>query len=403
MSNRYGTHPEVTPFERLQDASLSEHGFKYALQRLDPAGYNGPACGIPDRVSAPSTLVPSVCTGTVSCDMTLPAQSATWDLAIVCSPMLSTGAILLRKASTVPWPDNFPVKNASKGVDPSGWNHVDPAECEAYIWSFSETNGNEEPIVHALGVRLACRSVTSESIGPQLYRSGTVTSGQFLTECGSIPTAMTLDGDGGVAGRTQSANYIRFPPLDPNAIVMYDKLSGQRPASDGDYSVTRFSSSTGVPDVHPAWLGQCYFYGSDIAMSDYVPSYDGWTAWKDTLTLHGNTTVTVYSGLSIQDVIRVKVLSSVEVYPLPHSSLARLAQPSPSLDQGAIDLISEIESQLPHSYPASYNDLGGLLGVIGTFLKERGIPLSRTIGGLGIPGVSPIAAAIGHVGSIFGW
>lgn len=393
----------VTPMERLAAASLSQTGLEWAVERLDPGGCHCSSPGVPDRVSSPRVVLPRRTTDTVSSGMSL-AEGETWDIALVGAPMMGTALMLCRKKSSADWPTNFIYTNHKSGTSTSGWKQTVASNAEFFIWSYPDSNfGGEIPSLAASSVRLVSRSVTSELVGPQLYRSGTVTSGQYPVEVSSSNWGL-LDSTPATFG-TYPANLIRFPALEPSIIVTYDKLAGQRQANLGDYNVTRFTSSTGVSDVLPAIQARCYFYPTDKSVSDLVYDEDvgpGAENWIDTVSPSANMSVTVYSGLSPQDVLRVKVCGTQEIYPLPHSPLVSLTTVNPPLDQGAIDLVSEIEAELPHSYPSDYNDLGGLLGVIGRFFRDHGVPAARIIGGLGIPIVSPIGQAIGSLASAFG-
>ena len=205
------------------------------------------------------------------------------------------------------------------------------------------------------------------------------------------------------ACKTGTVAY-RLPKIQGGSqyLLETDALAGERAASLGDYNVLRMSTPWGSPTLRPtlqigdtAWCTNDDTQVNDI---DWAKSSHHHT-WNDDF----NWGVTFYEGLNPQEVVKVKVMGTVEMVPKQGSALATLTKVVPPADLAAITLVADITCQLPHSYPADYNDLGGIFGAIGHALKNIGVPLARTVGSLGLPIASPIASGLAQIASAFGW
>lgn len=396
---------KVTPYERLTASSITEEGLRWALDRLDPAASHCVSPGIPDRVSAPRMVYPFKVSTTVSSNGLGLKDTETWDLAFVVLPLADRMGIMVKKKSSDPWPTTF---GRSFTVDSTPAKDVTDLDsvpfdsntnlCEGF-WRFPSTAaGGDGTSSIANRFRIVSRSLTSNLIGPNLYRSGMVTSGQVAPEIVPFNTENFTAPNPLVTQR-----WIRTPMFDPSSILTSDRLAGQRPANDGDYTVIRGCSVTGVNDLSLTNTGILGFFDSSVPFDQLSSLSVIGLSIEDVLSEGSNMATVVYSGLNSQDVVRLKACSTIELYPIPGSIISTLSTANPRLDQAAIDLVTEIEDELPHSYPADYNDLGGLLGVIGGFFKKIGVPVARIVGGMGLPIVSPIASALGDVASHFGW
>nr|WPR18476.1 MAG: peptidase A21 family protein [Chemarfal virus 91] len=98
------------------------------------------------------------------------------------------------------------------------------------------------------------------------------------------------------------------------------------------------------------------------------------------------TSYIMFNGLALTSSIDLKCVRGYEVVPQTRSTLATMMKPSPDYDPQALSMASRVSQKMPAAFPAHYNDFGDILGGI-----------ARAISGLGLPIISDIAGALGHV------
>lgn len=103
-----------------------------------------------------------------------------------------------------------------------------------------------------------------------------------------------------------------------------------------------------------------------------------------------------FEGLSSAASLRLKSHTHLEARPLPGSSWASFAHPSPLIDERALQLIAACSQTMPTGFVAADNDLGGMVGKLGAaassllggldggLLKDGGQLLGGLLSSLGV-------------------
>jgi hypothetical protein len=265
-------------------------------------------------------------------------------------------------------------------------------DTDASMWYFPEYVGSGDYIKKQYNdVRLVSRAVTTEEVGSTLYMGGTVTSGQ-------VPANMNFAAwvDGIIKSPAVGQVRWKLPALGMDKLFEFDSLAKQRDLRLGDYNVSRMSTSTGAPDLVSTLmegeLSTCLDNETDVNNVAWFTSSHH-VCYGDSF----NVGLIYCEAIAPEQNIRLKTQGFIEGTPYLQGPYAALATPSPPSDPAAIKLVADVTNQLPHSYPASYNDLGGLLGAIGHVIHG----VSGVVSHLPIPGVAGIASVIhgisGHI------
>jgi hypothetical protein len=419
---------------------------------MDPCGVTYTSPGVPDY-STGTRHIKSIRMGDVispPAGLGTPESGATWDLLIMTTPYTDLPLLHWKKQSIASWPDTHTgagilsfvsrfFTDTGAELDAVNPRMNDGSKLASY-WTFPDNlidEGSGEKPANTLhesydAIRLVSRGLTTELIGPMLFKGGRVYSGQVMPstrnplDAPTVPisflsstTAVSTD----ITANSATYGYKKrigwtLPQLGPDALIEGDPLYRERDAEEGDYNVTRVWKATGVCDmVSTAERGRVVVT-DDITEVDYAyamlaytgsdtngsPSSADWeTAFSAIPAVGANISLVYYTGLNASQSVRFKVKTTIEGVPKlggPYASLSKIA---PEADPLAIQLVADITNTLPHSYPGSYNDLGGLLGVIGGILKSVGIPLLRGVGAAGIPVLSPVVQILsGIANSTFG-
>jgi len=396
----YAPHSDLVPTEVLLSKGLSRDGINWMVNYLDPNGeHNADPSMIPDALSGSRIVKPQVFDLNVSSPTDL-KENETWDLLVYTLPFIEAFWLIVKKKSTDQWPD----------IAAATWDINDNTK-DISIWYFPEykDDGNYTT-VEATHHRLVSRGTTSKPTGALLSQAGQLYEGQFPPEIewGSSRIAASTEGGGApksvtVIASTVGQIYWRLPPHTPAQITSVDRLSRSGSALDGGYLPLRTSTSSGIPDMRSTIQGGQYV----VCNHDAVKYNDekNWHISTHHLSNPGtdwNVGVTVYTGLASKEVVHLKLRGCQEFSPRAKGPLLTMARLAPTPDLTAIKLASLTTHHLRHSYPASYNDMSGLLGVLGNIFKKVVRPLAGPISNLGIPVVSPIAGGIDKIASLFG-
>jgi hypothetical protein len=379
------------PVDDILHSGITKEGFLWAIEHMDPGGSHLSSPGVPDLLTGARHLHPQ----RMTVDFKAPAGLAadeTWDMCIITTPFPDMAMLAFKKLSADSWVDT--------DVRDVTWTLNDATANNSWWWIPEYLPSGAYPTVTSTHMRLISRGLTTELVGPEMYRSGYVTSGQLPCDGRLLPYSLGVTN---FASQTGGVLW-RLPQLanGAEALLELDPLCGQRPATLGDYNVLRMSTPQGSPSLRSTLEG-----GEACVITFDTTEYNALNIarsshhhlWNDDF----NMGVTFYMGLSSKEVLKAKLMGTVEISPRQGSSLVTLSRVVPRSDPVAIRLVADITSELPHSFPAADNDLGSIFGKIGQVLKNIGLPIIRTLGGAGIPMVSPIATGIGHIASAFGW
>lgn len=445
----YSPDMALSPLARIAPR-VSETGLQWALEHMDPCGVTYTSPGVPDYSTGTRHIKTLRLGEVISPPPGLggPDSSDSWDLLIMTTPFVESPMIHFKKKSSDPWPNvsqdgsrnafyaAFFNSDGSGTVTHSAPNFND-GSTNASIWSFPDAYPGGVSS-HSLqkeydAVRLVSRGLTTELIGPMLFKGGRVFSGQVMPSTRD-PFDAPFEGQAYIAtdgAPTYASNSLQeaiqspahsrrtswlIPALGPQPLVEGDPLYRERDAEEGDYNVTRVWKATGVCDMVPTTHESAVIINSDRGadptgaffvgnvVADVDPTPATWAlAWMATPAPGANTTIVYYTGLNPSQSVRFKMKTTIEGVPKLGGPYAALSKIAPEADPLAIQLVADITNTLPHSYPASYNDLGGLLGVIGGVLKSVGVPLLRGVGAAGIPVLSPVVQILtGLANSTFG-
>jgi hypothetical protein len=439
----YSPQEILAPLSRLR-GKVSELGLRWAIETLDPCGVPFTSPGIPDYSTGTRHVKTLRFGDTISAPPNLgsPETGDTWDLMIMTLPYVEIPFLHLKKKSSDPWPStdtiagvaamlrtNFLTNQGSGGLvevnNPSSpgsfWM---PPEYAAFWTTQTLTpTGSLAMVNQYSAVRPVSRGITTELVGPSLFKGGRVYSGQirpnFLEPTSDFTIGqLSYDGsvpDGQIDNKPGRRSAIFLPPLGPEYIVEGDPLYQERDANDGDYNVCRTYNTTGVCDLLSTSKASAVCIGSEEQLTLGTWANDQgipgavvmW--WSTTTPLIGmpleglNTSVVYYTGLNLTQSVRVKYRGAVEGVPRLGGPYVELSKVAVEADGAAVQLVADIVNTLPHSYPAGYNDMGGLLGVIGTVMKHAGMPLLQGLGAAGIPILSPVLSILHGIGqSVFG-
>lgn len=275
--------------------------------------------------------------------------------------------------------------------------------------------------------RLAYAGVTIYQDGPTLSDQGTVVAAQVPMEpryYSPAATATTPNGDpiscaGAVTATYQDTDEPSYSELVrmPNAYFSQSKYGCYMPLKlstnhqrwisakdlvwDGSNWPTNLGGSPAEYPIIPAVQTFAKFpYGANdgsesgqtCAYFDY--STGSWAPVGATRSrlMNENVAHACFTNMSTQTRLVAYFRFGVEIQCLPSSIYSPYLKLSPPYDAGAIDAYFRISRELKDAYPADYNDLGKLWGVI----KGVASKILPIVGHLG-----PIGQVISTVGSAF--
>lgn len=118
-------------------------------------------------------------------------------------------------------------------------------------------------------------------------------------------------------------------------------------------------------------------------------------------TDNSNMGVVMIRSISSAASISIKIKTGYQMVPKANEFAACFVAAPPTYDQKAINEVAELQQSMPLAYPASYNDLGEILKVIGKIITGPVRAVSKVVAGLGIPVVSDIGKVVNDLsGSI---
>jgi len=391
----YTPNQLLMPLQRMQ-GKVTEDGLRWAIEHMDPCGAPTTSPGVPDLATGYRLIKPQRFTVDISPPVSygVPENGGT---------LVTYDAVIF----STPFPE-VPFMSAWKESDGTAWNetslfggtwtlNANAASNVLSVWYMPENlPAGAYPSKQFEAVRKVSQGFTTELIGPAMYTGGRVISGQVTQNA-----SFSYGGQDVVtpASNTKSPQiFWRAPSISEEALIASDPLYGERNATLGDYNVTRVSHSSGIAPLCPTTqVGEI----NVASNSDTEPNGIVWnhSTHHAMFTEGFNISMIFYNNINVTQAIRVKYRGTIEGVPKMNSVDSSLAKCVPDADPTVIRLVADITNQLPHSYPASYNDLGGLLGVIGNAFKHIGMPILSAVGGLGLPVVSQVAGVLHSIGS----
>jgi len=233
-----------------------------------------------------------------------------------------------------------------------------------------------------------------------LYQQGLCTC-CTMNQSNYEPFTMNLNRGGSPRPQPKATSVVatRTAPKNISEAILMPGVT-QWHAREGHYSVVELlqmqNLAPTVQPVYPIWLN------ADLPTSD--TTYSAYLPAMTTQTLNGvahdvilgmpgrvpmNTTTAMYTGLSDQTTLTLRVRWIIERYPNDNQpEILVLATPSPSLDQVAMEIYSTVMSRLPSAVMFKYNNstdwwkgvLGQIADVVSSGLLMMPHPLAKGAG-----------------------
>lgn len=377
--------------ERVASFGSTPEGSDWCVKALHPSDPNLTLCGVPDSCTAPTILLNYQTQATVAAPNA--ALTTPWSYS----------------ATMVPDPVTF------------AWGYTSQLDGATEVGGQAVIQNSQlEGTTHALKMvsflksaerwRLAYAGLTITQDGPSLTNQGMVSVAQIpiepTTACASFFVAAGLR----PALPVQYWQASDLPSFDKNAAYPSAYLAESKhgvyiPLKLDETSREWHSSSdcvfcpSSLSTSGTAWMPSC---PSATCPSNFPHGAEGSAASAEAIWY--NPTVATYGGTPTSRMCNSRVAQvcfknlspatqltmyfryGFEVQCQTASPLSPLAKASPALDHTALDTYAMISRELKDAYPAEYNDLGKLWGVISKALRSVGPTLGM------IPKVGPILA-----------
>lgn len=423
---------------------LTEHGCSYTRNFLHPADPVPGLTGYPDESANPQAMVSYnqayqiEYPGTDYID-----ESETWNIQMIKLPNDAQSIVMVAWAASTPSPptqvwsfvfgsygaDGYAIDYQSHGR----WNYVTVGEHKyAVRWqgvtgidfvnnSDGQVNGTVSrilqfadkwrPITSGLTVHLDAATLTDQGklYAGQVSCDNSQESVTLLEAVGEPPENKPY---------TQNYNKVDFP-LTYAELTQDDHLGLVTEARKGVYVPIRISDKEN-PYVPTSYnLANTSATGGRWTFEDSVGT--GMLRLGPWLNKSGQVTaVTNGQGLSIPSSLSGHLMAAVVIFAGIHktsslnmrsygslsvtcdreSPYAVFIQGAPVVDEQALRAAAMLSQHMPHAFPAEFNDLGKLWGVIKDVVKI--VPgVADVLGGMGIPVVSDIANVVGGVAKMF--
>lgn len=226
--------------------------------------------------------------------------------------------------------------------------------------------------------RVLSQSVTCEVIAPAVKDQGTIVAAQYhmkpITMQGAI---MNTNGGGTVCNSVAPDMWCYRPPPNANTMLMgtsaYTAKSREGVYQPLKIKKFKFVSSMDrmVPVAERTTPVRAFESGTPTALCNF-PIYFHNVPFNDPLYVpmlkpSSNAIGIIYidGTAGFPDVsLRVRARQTMEVVPVIGGTYAPLAEAPFPPDELAFRMVAEIAGRMKDAYPASYNDLGALKGVI---------------------------------------
>lgn len=355
--NDMGENPLILrhQFSKMNLADTSE-GAAWAIKCLHPCDESTLLySGIPDKTAA-SVITPEHRTRESITPPVPTGQAVSWDCAILGLPFPDTPAVYFRRLNT----------------DPAGQWDQGVALTNPLTTDFRST---------IMKYRLAYSGTTAHLVASATTDMGMVKAASVPLEFSIVPETAPTTGERVRIADGQQWDITAFDQVSPKIYTSE--------ARGGTYVVDRLCEDT------------CRFVPNGVINVDvYAPSQNSATgpvpdATPKGISVAGSATSNIqnftnalilFTGLSPQASIDLKCVRGYEACPQTKSILSTMLKCSPDYDPRALSMASRVAQRMPAAFPAHYNDLGDIFGGI-----------SRAIASLGIPVVSDIAGAVGHL------
>jgi len=380
---------------------MTTAGEAWAMKAMHPNGEEATGVtGIPDHVSVP-VVTPEFRTNTVITSIGT-SSTKTDDVDVMVLPFADLPAIYRRyESGTSPGPDTkwVPLWNATLTVidklrDQAGAQAGGTPGAKQYTYPVFQSNLDT---VYGYG-RVTHKGVTMHLDAPALADQGRIVAGQmalpFLAEQSEISISAWTDRSGspGTPRFLIDAFSLDSVPLSEDCLVQASPGAAAWEARQGVYMPLRFRDPVHnfSPSGESTMLSISNSNGIKLGVQSNtnISGPEGTTGnIKAYLTgrmlLNCQTGVVLLRGISPTANVHVKVITGLESLVETCSAIAPYQRMSPALDVEAINYVTRMGQELPQALPASYNDMGGLFGLIKNVTHQIRNKFLRKIPGIG--------------------
>lgn len=370
-------------------------GKNFAFKALHPAAHEIKTA----RVPGGNAMSACLCSDQVT---TVSVPDANSSIDIVVSPNIVAPASLTVK---------YPGADAMQQIDPYTFFN---AAFGGSVVKSPTSNHYRDFLTRLTAIqtyRITSQSVTVELIAPSLSNQGTITAAQY-----HLPPRVTGFAERQLNADSYSDRYAQiYPkillfeePVNPSQLVLGTSAYTSK-ARDGCYMPLKLTNldfqnmndpammktvptelcrqgaiefSAGGIDRFPYYINKT---GDELANTPVFPPFCGYNFGFITI-----------AGVAADVAVRVRVRQVVEITSYPSSTYSPIMEVALPPDDVSIRMYYEVSQRMQDAYPASYNDLGKLRGIINTIAKKVSPFVSPALDILShLPGV---AGAVGKIG-----
>lgn len=329
------------------------------------------------------------------------ADNESWSLVIYTTPYLEAPIIMIRfLADSVPTLAN--VRNVINAMLTTEWNdsvyplyhtaatviNNDGTGLIAYTGAPFDVTHLRPSALSSLGpepnaagwswfrkFRTVYKGHTIHLNAPDLANEGRIISASSATESsvknlrvGAASPTVNTDG-------TVAARYTVTPPFADNVLAIQDTNSRQDVIKKGSYGVQRGWNEpvwNEAEDVRPIWRAPEASSGNP-GNNTVIPANS--LLKLDGFDMNLGWTVDHIRGINYMGEIHVKHRQGIEFNVPGTSPWAPFMKPAPVADEGAMNLLRQLSSLLPHFYDSSFNDMGILGGLLSRLINGVGQPV----------------------------
>lgn len=378
--SRGGVIPRLPIGSTMQGAAA-------ALKALHPAADVGPQRW-PDHATQNSVVIQNTDVYLVPPPINRDGEE-TWNLNLYLVPFTDNTCLTTRywtNPVSVNKPDNPSLEDFSK------------SDCVT-LYSSPWNKTNSYPQDDYMSARVTARSLTVDLVASGLYDQGVLYAGQMTLDVKPLParsttvtevlaklkelgivksTAAADELDSETVDETANLEVFQAMPDTPQQLMQADPKAYMSIAKNGVYIPLRHQSQT-LP------YEECSQEYQLVCGNPTDPT----GRWGHHV-MHGNAWqlgVVMLRGIDYRASVSMKIITCLELAPKADSSLARLVQAAPTLDQDCLDKVQEVMCRMPHAFPSKANALGTIVAHIAEALGDSGIPIVSQIG-KGVVGVN---------------
>lgn len=335
---------------------LTLDGRRWLNLMVNPCGEKmPPRCGIPDG-AATLTAIPEYAIEKVLSAPMFPTGVDTGNWAFINLPMAQVKCLVVFWVGSLD--KNILVNNVAKlctaSVDVNDWISLTDGCSAMWVTQPLATTQNQG----AASMRMTAQGMTITTSAPQLETQGFVYSYQAKAEMQTTTSnTYTLTEVTGTDNKAHSVVTsvtshrvwdIRLPTLDTTALTETYPNGYKGSFEDGVYQVLYHN-------------GQNFDFTSNF---EWYPLQNYASSIIDAPMRGWNSGVTVFEGCSLNASFRLKMRFVYQRVEQPGAGSSPFTVQPALLDRTALDSAMILQNQLPHAYPAAYNDWGWLKNLL---------------------------------------